>query len=190
MKVVTAEKLEKVVEGLVKGTTAVSVVSETAVRMVKKHRETKEVNPFIGAIKRQKKNGLIGFDYQNSVNNQAEREDKEEREAKSRTWGILSESRLFVHHKGASYLQLKLQSVTDTVYLLNGVEISEESLKPYLSSSSPSSTQDDLEKQVIVNDIKMENIKAMTMMGETYVLSHGVTDQEKEKIAENKEVTA
>jgi hypothetical protein len=184
MKVVTAGQLEQVIEGAVKGTTAVSVVSETQVRMVKKHRETGEANPFLGAIKRQKKNGMIGFDYQNSVNNQAEREDKGEREAKSRAWGVLSESRLFVHHKGASYLQLKLQSVTDTVYLLDGVEVAEADIKPYLSASSKSSTQADLEKQVIVNDIKLENIKALTMMGETYVLSHGVAEQEKESNSE------
>jgi hypothetical protein len=180
MKVVTAGQMEQVIEGSVKGTTAVSVVSETEVRMVKKHRETKEANPYLGAIKRQKKNGMIGFDYGNSVNNQAEREGKDERDAKSRTWGVLSESRLFVHHKGNSYLQLKLQSVTDTVYLLDGREIPEADIKPYLSASSKSSTQADLDKQVVVNDIKMANINAITMQGETYVLSHGASEQEKE----------
>jgi hypothetical protein len=188
MKVVNAKQLEAVIEASVKGTTAVSVVAETKARMVKKHRETGEANPFLGAIKRQKKNGLIGFDYQNAVNNQAEREDKAEREAKSRAWGVLSESRLFVHHKGASYLQLKLQSTTDTVYLLNGVEIAEADIKPYLSASRKSSTQEDLDKAVIINDIKLENIKALTMMGETYVLSHSVSEQEKESNEAVKEI--
>jgi len=184
MKVQTAEQMERHIEANVRGTTAVSVLSETPVRMVKKHRETKEPNPFLGAVKTQKKNGLIGFDYESSVNLQAGREGKEEREAKERAWGELSESRLFVHHKGQSYLQLKVQSVTDTVYTLNGETISYEDIKPYLSASGPSSTQSDLDKEVVVNDIKMSNVRAITMQGETYLLDHsqsgGKTEQEKE----------
>ena len=183
MKVKTAEQMEQHIEASVKGTTAVSIMAETPVRMVKKHRETKEPNPFLGAVKQQKKNGLIGFDYENSVNNQAAREGKEEREAKARTWGVLSDSRLFVHHKGQSYLQVKVQTTTDTVYMLNGETISYEDVKPYLSSTGTSSTQADLDKEIIVNDIKMANIKAITMQGETFMLSHAnaKTEQEKDK---------
>jgi hypothetical protein len=173
--------MEAHIENNVKGTTAVSILSETPVRMVKKHRETKEANPYLGAVKSQKKNGMIGFDYGNSVNNQAEREGKEQRETHSRTWGILSDSRLFVHHKGNSYLQVKVQSVTDTVYMLNGKEISAEDIKPYLSASKPSSTQADLDKQVIINDIKMVNVKAITMQGETFILSNDNDKAEQEK---------
>ena len=99
--------------------------------------------------------------------------------------GVLSDSRLFVHHKGQSYLQVKVQSTTDTVYLLNGEEISYDLLKPYLSATGTSSTQADLDKEIIVNDIKMANVKAITMQGETFILSHseeektGKTEQEK-----------
>jgi len=182
MKVVTAAEMEALIEGMVKGTTAVSILSETTVRMVKKHRETGEPNPFMGAVKSQKKNGLIGFDYESSVNLQAGREGKDEREAQSRTWGVLSASRLFVHHKGQSYLQLKVQSVTDTVYTLDGKTIDAVDIQPYLSASKPSSTQADLDKAVIINDIKMGNIKAITMMGETYVLDHAKAGQEKDAV--------
>jgi hypothetical protein len=184
MNIVTIAAIEAIVEASVKGTTAVSVLSETPVRMVKKHRETKEANPYLGAIKTQKKNGIIGFDYGNAVNNQAEREGLEKRETKGRTWGVLSASRLFVHHKGNSYLQLKVQSTTDTVYKLNGEVISYDLLKPYLSAISKSSTQAGLEKEIIVNDIKMVNLKAVTMKGETYLLSNEEgTTQEKEAVA-------
>jgi len=149
----------------VRGTTAVSIVTETPVRMVKKHRETKLPNPYIGAIKVQVKNGLIGFDYENSVNYQAVREEKQERETKQRAWGTLSDNRIWVLHKGNHYLQLKLQSVGETHYYLDGEEIPAEEIKPYLSGSNKSSTQEDLEKVIIVNDIKIENIKAITMFG-------------------------
>ena len=189
MKSVNASEMEAVIENSVKGTTAVSVLSHTEIKMVKKHRLTKEANPFIGTIKSQKKNGMIGFDYGNSVNNQAEREGKDEREAKSRSWGVLSPSRLFVHHNGQSYLQLKLQSVTDTVYTLNGTVIDEKVIEPYLSASGSSSTQADLDKQVIINDIKMANIEAITMMGETYVISHVVKSEQEKESTEKEAVT-
>jgi len=149
---------------MVSGTTPVSVDCVTAVRMVKKHRETKEPNPYIGAVKIQTKNGLIGFDYHNSVNNEAVREGKEERGTADRKWGELGPKRIFVFHKDRVYLQLKLQSVGDTKYIFDGEEIDVEKLKPYLSASKKSGAQRDLEKEVIVNDINMENIRKIRMM--------------------------
>ena len=161
MKKMDTVMLEAFVGNVVKGTTFVSLVCETEPKMVKKHRETGEANPFLGAIKKSKKMGAIGFDYENSVNNQAGREGLEAREAKPRAWGILSDNRIFVHHKGESYLQLKLQGTENTSYWLNGKRISADLLKPYLPIPSVSSTQSDIEKTVIVNDIKLSNIRVM-----------------------------
>ena len=156
-------------EGLIKanvnGTTAVSIDCITPVKMVKKHRETKEPNPYLGAMKIQTKNGMIGFDYGNSVNNQASRENKEERTTKERAWGILSPDRIFVYHNDTVYLQIKVQSVSNTVYKLGNKTIDYEAIKPYLSSiSTSSSTQADLDKEIIINDIKLINIKNMRIM--------------------------
>ena len=165
------ETLINYIQSKVHGTTAVSLDTVTEVRMVKKHRITKEPNPYLGVRKHQTKNGLIGFDYSNSVNYQAEREDKEHRTIKERSWGTLSEDRIFVLHKGRTYLQLKLQSVSDTWYELDGKEIDYTDIEPYLSGSSGSSTQADLEKEVVVNDINMENIHCIRMFGEEICVS-------------------
>ena len=154
----------------VKGTTMVSLVTETPVRMLKKHRDTGEPNPYLGATKIQKKNGIIGFDYGNSVNNQAEREDKVHRMSKRRTWGTLSDNRIWVYHKGEVYLQVKIQSVADTKYMLDGIEVDYEKIRQYMSERKKSSTQDDLEKAIIVNDIKIRNIKKIVLFKNTITL--------------------
>jgi len=156
---------EGLITDAVNGTTAVSCDCITPVRMVKKHRISKEPNPYLGAIKTQTKNGLIGFDYSNSVNNQANREDKESRDSKPRAWGVLSPNRIFVYHKENVYLQLKVQSVSNTEYTLDGETIPYEAIKPYLSGLNKSSTQIDLEKEIVVNDIKLINIKEMRILG-------------------------
>ena len=51
------ETLEELIRQNVRGTTAVSVDTVTEVRMVKKHRETGEPNPYVGVQKVQTKNG-------------------------------------------------------------------------------------------------------------------------------------
>ncbi len=160
------QELEELIRGYVNGTTTVSVDTVTEVRMVKKHRETKEPNPYLGAVKVQTKNGLIGFDYRNSVNNEADREGLAEREVQERRWGVLSDDRLFVYHKENVYLQLKVQSVSGTKYMLEDREIPYEEIEPYLSGSGKSSTQKDFEKEIVVNDIKFSSIKRIRMFGE------------------------
>jgi len=154
------------IQDMVHGTTPVSVDTVTQVRMVKKHRETKEPNPYIGAVKIQTKNGLIGFDYHNSVNNQAKREGKDERGTAERKWGELGPKRVFVFHKDNVYLQIKLQSTGDTKYMFKGKVIDLDDIKPYLSSSGKSGSQRDLEKEVIVNDINIDNIRKIRLYNE------------------------
>jgi len=159
-------EMETLIRSKVSGTTTVSVDTITEPRMVKKHRGTGEPNPYIGVQKIQTKNGIIGFDYYNSVNNEAGREGLEFRPIQKRAWGELSEDRLFVYHKGTTYLQMKVQSVSGTRYVLDGKEIPASEIEPYLSGYNKSSTQADLEKEVIVNDIKFTSIKAIRMFGE------------------------
>jgi len=152
------------IQELVKGTTIVSAQIETEPKM------NKRGNPFHGyVLKSQKLNGVVGYDYESSVNRLASKEGKEERKAKSRTWGVLSKDRVFVHHKGEDYLRMKVEKSSGVVYLdkRNGEEIDVEVLRPYFPSRKKSSTQSDLVGEVIERDVKMTNVKSLKIRGLT-----------------------
>jgi hypothetical protein len=166
MKVIVEKSaIINIIQNTVKGTTVVSVDTVTEPKM------NKTGNPFYGRVTKScTMNGLIGFDYSNSVNNQANREGKEEREVKARAWGILTEDRLFVTHKDEYYLQVKVQSISDTpVFYCDGEMIDKTVLEPFLvKHSGKSSTQADIDKEVIVRDIKMTNVKSIRFAGGEY----------------------
>lgn len=160
----------------VRGTSAISIDAVTTPKMVKKHRETGVANPFLhrGILKFCRMDGLIGFDYENSVNNQATREGKEQRQAKSRAWGTLIHNRLFVEHNDAYYLQMKVQSTDVPSYRdKDDQTVDVELLTPYLPVKSQSSTQSDLNKEVCVRDIMMTNVKVIRFKEHEYALIDG-----------------
>lgn len=154
-------------------------------------------NPFYGnVLKVQTLNGLVGFVYENAVNNQLAREDNEnafEFVAHERKWGKLMDNRNLVEHtpKGATepkyYIQLKVQSTGGHPRYLNkrtGQEINVEELRPYLPERRKVGTQEavGLEKEVIVRDIELGNVKGIRMDGTAYViLPDGITGTPSEK---------
>lgn len=161
---VTTPEIVNIIQRTVKGTMAVSVDAVTEPDM------RKTGNPYYGRVmKHCTMNGLIGFDYENAVNNQAKREGLDaEREAHPRKWGELTPDRLFVTHKGAYYLQMKVQTASDPVYFMDGKEIAVDILKPFMPVKKASSTQAGLEKEIIVRDVKLENVKGMRFNGADY----------------------
>lgn len=167
--VITTSEAVRIIQRNVQGTMAVSIDTDTEVDKSM----NKTGNPFygMGIRKLSTLNGLIGFDYQNSVNNQADREGLEHREAKPRKWGILTDDRLFVIHKGKWYLQMKVQSATNVRYQYpDGNPIDVEVLEGFLKEKTKSSTQEGIEKEVIVRDITMSNITAMRFKGAEYAI--------------------
>lgn len=191
---ITDNEAINIINRNVKGTTAVSIDIKTS--MDSKGKMKKTDNPFVnkGLVKIVTLNGLIGFDYENSVNNQATRENKKHRETKSRAWGTLTENRLFVTHKDNFYLQVKVQNSSKPVYQLpNGSEVPSEQIKPFLPKKHKSSTQNDIKKEVIVRDIKMSNITGMRFNNGAYNIIPETTsskvEYQKEKSTEVTETT-
>lgn len=163
--IVTVSEAVSIISRTVRGTMAVSIDAVTVPEM------RKTGNPYAGRITKScRMDGMIGFDYENSLNNQAAREGKEDRDAKARKWGVLTADRIFVTHKGAWYLQMKVQSTDTPVYRDDmGNEIAKDTLAPFLpAKSAPSSTQSDLDKEIIVRDVKMSNVKGMRFNGGEY----------------------
>ena len=169
MKQATVSEMIQMIGSEVKGTTIVTVDIETDPRM------RKTGNPFLsrGVVKRSTLNGMIGFDYSNGINRRAGKEGKEERQAKSRAWGVLTPDRLFVTHKGEFYLQLQVENVTKAPRFFDrdGIEIPKADIEPFLPKrASEGSTQADIENKLIVRDIKMSNVKSIRFKGEDYKL--------------------
>ena len=161
MKTITRQKLVEMIDAE-KGTEMVSIHITTEPSM------NKTGNPFLGALKHVALSGVIGYDYNSSVNNQLVREGKEATfEAQPRTWGVRLDNR-WVMHKEERYLTMKVQSSGEVLYTLNGDEVSKDAILPFLRKSKEPSTQEGLEKKVIHRDIKVSNIDTITMKGETY----------------------
>ena len=162
MKTITKKELiEKM--NTVKGATILSVDVLTAPRM------RKTDNPYMGATKVVTLSGITNFDYQNSVNNQLVREGKEpEFVSQKRTWGERQEN--WIVHNGNYYLQLKVQGSSTPVYRFNDEVIEKDVLQPFLQEPHKPHTQDTLEAEVVVRDIKLENIRCIRAFGEEYLV--------------------
>jgi hypothetical protein len=164
---ITTEQAIDLIQQNVRGTMMVAITAVTEPKM------RKTGNPYAGMIRKTcDMTGVVGFDYEKSVNRQDVREGGEgDRVAQPRQWGVLTEDRLFVLHKGNTYLQMKVESATDPIYTdLNGNVIPVEVLKPYMGERSSSSTQEGIKKEVVVRDISFENIKGMRFMSADYAI--------------------
>lgn len=171
--IITISEAVEMIRDNVKGASFVSIDCSTEPKMNKGGRGGTPVNPYHGKIRKLNTlTGCIGFDYESSVNRLATKEDKDEREAKSRKWGQLTSDRLFVTHNGGFYLQMKVESSGTPRYILSdtGGTVHKEVIKDWLPKPRKSSTQADLEGEVVVRDVKMVNVKSMRFNGETYTI--------------------
>lgn len=149
-----------------KGCEAIAIDISSTPRMRKTN------NPYLDAVKHVTLSGLIGFDYENSVNNQLTKEGKDATfESQGRTWGVYFNP-YFIVHKDNFYLNLKVQGATEPVFTLNNKEIDAEKLKPFLYEDRTPNTQTEagIEKEVIVRTIKVDSVVKLRYKGEEYLI--------------------
>lgn len=157
----------KNVDKNVSGSSFITIYTET----IPKTKKTN--NPFKTVYKRTKMTGVIGFDYKSSINRQASKEGLGEREAKQRTWGTLSDNRIWVEHKGKKYLQIKVESCSSPIYLNEQrQEIPYEQIAPFLYKKQVSSNQQDLSKPVVIRDITLDNITSVVFNKQQWHIIH------------------
>ena len=152
----------------VRGTSAVTVDLDSDMDGKGKMRLTG--NPYAGqgVVKRETLNGLVGYDYGAAVNRLADKEGKDERDAKPHPWGDMDASRLFrIHRKtGEPYLTMKVQSVVvHGFFMPDGTEVPAENIRPFIHAKFKSSTQADLDGEVIARDYKLANIRKIRAFG-------------------------
>jgi hypothetical protein len=150
----------------VSGAKIVSLVVETVPDMI-----TPKANPLFGRlVKRSYINGMIGFRYENSVNNQLAREGVEaDFVSHPRKWGNRIEGTPLVEHKGTHYLEVKIEKVYDTKYILDGKEVSKDVVAQHLRPAKEGSGRQGTEKAVILRDYKLDSITALNMGGRQYL---------------------
>tara|TARA_R110000824_G_scaffold379016_1_gene570820 strand:- start:9 stop:617 length:609 start_codon:yes stop_codon:yes gene_type:complete len=173
--------LANIILANVKGTTIVSVDLDSDLdgkgKMSKKDKETKIANPFLGQgiVKRMTMTGMIGYIYENSVNRLAAKEGQEERIAKPHAWGDLDSKRIFrTHRKNGDVRAMSMKTESYTVhgyFRPDGSELTVDEvadLKNFIPIKKKSSTQADLEGEVIARDIALRNMTAMRFAGTNY----------------------
>ena len=151
-----------------RGAQPVTIVTETDSRMVKKHRQTGDPNPYLGrVVKRSRVNGMVNWVYANSVNRQRGREGEEQDfTPEPRKWGERVAGTPFVAHKGALYLELKVErAVEEPVYLCDGQEIDRAQIAAYLPKRRSNAGHQGVEQEVILRDYRVDSIREITFGG-------------------------
>lgn len=174
-KSISLEELQETLSAR-KGAQIVTIVANVEPEMRKGKGESQ--NPYIGRVRKVSTvNGLVNWNYQNSVNNQRVREDLEpDFEPEPRKWGVRIKGLPFVTHtrKGDEtprlYLELKVQKVLGTVYLLDNQPVPKEVLEPWLPAPREEGARQGVENPVVLRDYALENLEAITVSGETLVL--------------------
>lgn len=125
--------------------------------------------PFVGAIKISRVNGCIGFNYENSVNNQRAREGSEKDfEAKPRTWGHRIPGTPLVKHKGSYYLEMKVEKSESPVYILGTYLLDNNDIKPWIPKQT---SRQEVEKPVILRDYKIDSIQKIVINKQEYIVN-------------------
>lgn len=103
---------------------------------------------------------IVGFRYQNSVNNQLEKLGlPADFQPKPRSWGQHIEGTPLVSHKGLTYLEVQTNSRLDAKYYLDGIETPPDEI-PGLKIK-----EDEL---VMIRDYQMDSIKEFRLGGVRY----------------------
>lgn len=143
-----------------KGATAVSFQSVTDARL------KKTGNPLnLPVLKVSEVNGMIGYNYENSVNNQKEREGQErDFDAAPRQWGNRIHP-CVVEHKGEFYITVKVERTLAAPRYIDdlGTELDAVEVKPFLPSKGAS--RQGVDKEVIHREYKVTSIRNIRWNG-------------------------
>lgn len=146
----------------------ISLRTETEVKMVKKHRVTGRLNPYLGTIKVARRNGLVNVNFVRAVERNMEKAGIEGAEYEpGSTWYVHEQTTdgkaiaLCVHKKDNRKFYLQYFPIRNlgTEYVLNGVTLTPEQvaeMKEYLNATD----RDEFKPCVIT--LMMDSIRSIT----------------------------
>jgi hypothetical protein len=151
----------------IKGATFATIVTNTDARV-------KAACPFGRNVRKVSRvNVCLGFQYENAVNRQREREgDEPDFKAEPRAWGERIKGTFLVRHdSGKLYLETKVERSLGCEYRdAAGNLIPADAIAPYLPNRSGSGRQE-VEKPVLVRDYALDSIRAVSLKGEDFVVA-------------------
>jgi len=154
--------------GALKGATFVTISALTDARA------RKTGNPYEIVQKLTKINGVVGADYESSVNRQLDREGKDQLTftAKPRKWGKRISSGLVVGNDGVTfYMPIQPRNSSKPVYFatISGMrkQVSKDKIQQFLPEVKHAENQG-TEKEIVYRDVGLESITAITMGGESF----------------------
>ena len=164
MKILVEQLIEMLTKN--KGAKIVTLYTETKPQLKKAN------NPYLGVVKRSRVNGIVNFNYENSVNRQRGREGSEtDFEAVERKWGRRINGTPVIEHKNKYYLEVKVERTLDTEYKLGDDIVSYENLKPYFYARSVN--QQGVENEIKVRDFSLDSLKGLKYNGELFeIVNH------------------
>mgnify|MGYP000154895923 CR=1 FL=1 len=182
MKIITVRKLAEMLTNF-SGASMVSIVTATAPKMNKRHRETKEVNPFLGkeVLRTAHRHGMLGASYEQAVINRRENEDHPRPESftADKLWNGAGEhvegSKTLVRHKETGKLYMVFYpsarpSVKADAWTVDGEEVAGETLVPFLPPVAEGSKRQETSERVAWRTIALENVRQLVVGGETYTV--------------------
>ncbi len=153
-----------------KGTKIVTLVTITDPDLKKETGPEHSPNPYLPCVKVSRVNGIVNWSYENSVNLQLLREGKEPNfEAQPRKWGTHLNDSPFVSHVNKAgehnlYLEVRVKSsLGHSYYSIDGEEILEEKIEPYLKKKQSVKEFQGVEREVILRDYNVKNIVTLVI---------------------------
>jgi hypothetical protein len=167
MKIVTTAELLEIIRAI-KGATFATITLSTEPKM------RKTDNPFYGLVKKiATHNVCLNFIYENAVNRQRAREEKEKDfTAGQRVWGE-HETAAIVWKNGVPYLQVKLEKTINTLYVstVDNTPVDAAELATFLPEKSTNKSQG-VDAPVLTISPKFENIVSAKIKGEEYIVKN------------------
>jgi hypothetical protein len=164
---ITAEQLVEKLKGI-KGSQFAQITAMTLVKLTGGKK-----NPLQGRVQKvASANVILNHVYENSVNNQLEREGKD-REFKvcSRTWGSRIKGTTLVEHKGSYYVETKVERSDGYYYLVDGRNATAAEIDAINASLPKKTNNTGTKKQIFLRDYKVDGILSMTFGGKQFTVS-------------------
>jgi len=129
-------------------------------------------NPFGQVFKRSIVNVMVNFNYANAVNNQRGREgEAKDFTPDARKWGTRLPGLPFVSHKGKSYLECRvMRSLSHAYITADGRALTDADVAPFLPTRNSNAEKQGVEKEIIIRDYAVDNMEAIAIDGERFVI--------------------
>ena len=132
-------------------------------------------NPFQGRVTKITKGSSVMLftnkssnGYENMVKRRLEQEGKDAQSfaLKPRAWGQRIENTPFVEHKDKKYIECIFIKGGDSVYMVDGVEVSKDQIEGLPDVKPSDDSQGGVDNKVVIRTYAIDNIKKMRVLGE------------------------